>query len=88
MGLAKKVDDDMFDQPLVKPVIGYAKWDKCIRRCAPGVVSVGKDGFPSIDDKECIRCYCREKYCPYGVVTLRGSVVNHPIRAVRVITGM
>jgi uncharacterized protein (DUF362 family) len=90
-GLAKKVDDYMFDQLIVTPAIDLSicvKCNKCIQRCAPGAISAGKNGFPSIDDRVCIRCYCCEKYCPYSAITLQGGGVNHLIRAARVITGI
>jgi len=90
-GLTKKVDDYMFDQLIVMPVIDLSvcnKCNECIQRCAPGAISVGKNGFPSIDDRVCIRCYCCEKYCPHSAITLQGGTVNHLIRAVRMITGI
>lgn len=90
-GLAQKVDDYMFDQLLVKPVIDRStcvKCSKCIERCAPGAISAGKNDFPFINDRICIRCYCCEKYCPYGAIHLHGSGANHLIRAVRAITGI
>ena len=90
-GLAKKVDDYLFDQLLVRPVIDRSacmKCDKCIQRCALHAIAAGKGGFPTIDDALCIRCYCCEKYCPSGAIALHGGGINHLIRAVRVITGI
>lgn len=91
MGLAKKVDDYRFDQLLVESVIDLSfctKCNNCIQRCAAGAITFRKDGFPLINDRTCIRCYCCEKYCPYNAITPHGGGVNHLIRAVRVIMGI
>lgn len=90
-GFAKKVDDYLFDQLIVEPVINISSCNQCgecIRRCAPAAISAEKNGFPIINDRICIRCYCCEKYCPQGAITLSGGGVNHLIRAVRMITGI
>lgn len=90
-GLAKKVDDYLFDQLIVTPEINMAaciKCGECIKRCAVAAIAPDKEDFPVIDYGKCIRCYCCEKYCPHGAVALRGGGVNHLIRAVRAIIGM
>lgn len=90
-GLARKVDDYMFDQLIVTPAINKTlcnKCNQCIRRCAPQAISTDRNGFPLISLASCIRCYGCEKYCPTGAITLHGGGVNHLIRAVRVLTGI
>jgi uncharacterized protein (DUF362 family)/Pyruvate/2-oxoacid:ferredoxin oxidoreductase delta subunit len=90
-GMAKKLDDYMFDQLIVEPAVSRSACTKCgicIRDCAPHAMSAGKSGFPVRNDAVCIRCYCCEKYCPDGAITLHGGGVNHLIRAVRSVAGI
>ncbi|MGL4370826.1 MAG: DUF362 domain-containing protein, partial [Spirochaetota bacterium] len=90
-GLAKKLDDYMFEQLIVEPQIDRSlctKCGKCISCCAPCAIAAGRKGFPEIDYSKCIYCYGCSHYCPYKAITLHGGIVNHLIRAGRALTGI
>jgi len=85
-GLAKTMDDFMFDQFIVEPRIDLSACDRCgacVEKCAPHAVGYDGSGRPVIDYGECIYCYCCEEYCDKKAVSLHGGVINHAIRAVR-----
>lgn len=85
-GLLKKIDDYVFDQFIVVPVIysdTCTRCDDCIEGCATGAISRGTDGLPQIDYGKCIYCYCCESYCRHKAIGLAGSVPNRLIRAAR-----
>jgi len=85
-GLAKTMDDFMFDQFIVEPRIDLSACDRCgacVEKCAPHAVGYDGSGRPVIDYGKCIYCYCCEEYCDRKAVSLHGGLVNHAIRAVR-----
>lgn len=47
----------------------------CIKECPSGAMKEGKDGFPRIDKKNCINCYCCMELCPKQAWTL-GGIIN------------
>lgn len=87
-GFMQKIDDYVFDQFMVTPVINTKKCtrcDACIAGCACGAIrrGRGRSRFPVIDHGACIRCYCCESYCPESAITLKGSAVNMLMRGIR-----
>lgn len=85
-GLAKRLDDYMFNQFIVVPVITKERCTRCndcIEGCATRAIRYGRDGFPVIDYGRCIYCYCCESYCGHRAIGLKGSGVNMVMRAAR-----
>jgi len=85
-GIMKNIDDYMFNQFIVAPVIlkdNCTRCNDCIESCATGAIRYGADGFPCIDYGKCIYCYCCESYCGHKAIGLKGSAVNMMMRAAR-----
>ncbi len=85
-GISKKLDDYLFDQFIVTPLISESKCSKCnscVEKCAPQAIKIKSDGYPHIDLSKCIYCYCCNEYCPDKAISLSGGVTNHLIRGVR-----
>ncbi len=85
-GISKKLDDHVFDQFIVTPVISESECNKCnscIEKCAPQAIQSTSSGYPHIDLSKCIHCYCCSEYCPKKAISLSGGVTNHLIRGLR-----
>ncbi|MCK5062361.1 MAG: 4Fe-4S binding protein, partial [Candidatus Aenigmarchaeota archaeon] len=44
------------------------KCGNCVSNCPVGAISI--NGYPKIDYKKCIHCYCCHELCPEGAYTL------------------
>lgn len=85
-GILKKLDDHVFEQFIVTPIIDESGCDKCkacVEKCAPKAIQLKTNGFPHIELARCIHCYCCEEYCPKNAISLSGGVTNHLIRGLR-----
>lgn len=47
----------------------------CVRSCPVKAIAWQDDGFPKIDEKECIRCMCCHELCPHHAVYIKRSWV-------------
>ncbi len=43
----------------------------CMRACPFDVISMGKDGLPHIDEKNCVSCYKCVVACPLGLIQIQ-----------------
>ena len=86
LGLSKMIDDYVFDQFIVTPVIdrkACTRCGACIGDCATGAIRYDTKGLPVIDYGKCIHCYCCESYCGAKAIHLSGSALNMIMRAAR-----
>jgi uncharacterized protein (DUF362 family)/Pyruvate/2-oxoacid:ferredoxin oxidoreductase delta subunit len=51
----------------------------CVRGCPQGAVSI-VDGLATVDDANCIRCYCCHELCPESAIQLRYSWLGRLVR--------
>ena len=54
-----------------KPAINYDKCvgcGVCVRECAAGCISWGKDARPVINEQDCIECLTCQEACPAGAI--------------------
>lgn len=85
-GISKKLDDHVFEQFIVTPVLDESGCDKCnacVEKCAPRAIQLKTNGYPHVDLTKCIHCYCCSEYCPKKAITLSGGLTNHLIRGLR-----
>jgi uncharacterized protein (DUF362 family)/ferredoxin len=85
-GLSRRIDDYVFDQFIVTPVIdrkACTRCDACVEGCATGAIRYDNAGLPVIDYGKCIHCYCCESYCGQKAIRLSGSALNMLMRAAR-----
>jgi Pyruvate/2-oxoacid:ferredoxin oxidoreductase delta subunit len=85
-GIYRKIDDYVFDQFIVTPVIdrkACTRCDACVDGCATGAIRYDTAGLPVIDYGKCIYCYCCESYCGQKAIHLSGSALNMLMRAAR-----
>jgi Pyruvate/2-oxoacid:ferredoxin oxidoreductase delta subunit len=86
--LMKKLDDYVFEQFIVVPIIHpkqCTRCNACIGGCPTGAIRYDSDSMPVIDYKTCIYCYCCESCCTHEAISLSGSALNRVIRAARYI---